>query len=79
VNVLARDRSQTLLILCGLWIVVIGGLAVLAPGAFALSTFTTVLQFSTLLALVSLGQSLVILCGGGGIDWPTVFSRAGDE
>ena len=67
-NVLARDRSQTLLILCGLWIVVIGGLAVLAPGAFALSTFTTVLQFSTLLALVSLGQSLVILCGGGGID-----------
>src|SRR5262249_47486038 len=28
----------------------------------------SVLQFSTILALVALGQSLVILCGGAGID-----------
>ena len=38
------------------------------PGALALSTVTTVLQFSTILALVALGQAMVILCGGAGID-----------
>jgi ribose/xylose/arabinose/galactoside ABC-type transport system permease subunit len=63
-----RTRSPSLLILCGLWIVVVAGLLMLAPGAFALSTVAAVLQFSTLAALVALGQSLVIICGGGGID-----------
>ena len=63
-----RLRSPTLLILCGLWIVVVAGLLALAPGAIALSTIAAVLQFSTLVALVALGQSLVILCGGSGID-----------
>jgi ribose/xylose/arabinose/galactoside ABC-type transport system permease subunit len=29
---------------------------------------TTVLQFATILALVALGQGLVVLCGGAGID-----------
>lgn len=55
-------------ILTALWLAVVVGLAVLRPSAFALSTVTTVLQFSTLLALVALGQSLVVLCGGAGID-----------
>ena len=63
-----RARSSTLLILCGLWVVVALGLGLLRPNAFAVSTLTTVLQFSTLLALVALGQSLVVLCGGAGID-----------
>lgn len=61
-------RAPTLLILCGLWVATAIGLLVLDPAAFASSTATTVLQFSTLLALVALGQSLVILCGGAGID-----------
>ncbi|MEX6508971.1 ABC transporter permease [Jiella sp. M17.18] len=60
--------SLTLPILAVLWIVVVAGLAILQPSAMALSTLTTVLQFSTLLALVSLGQALVILGGGAGID-----------
>ena len=63
-----RGRPPTLPILCGLWAVIVLGLLVLRPGAYALSTVTTVLQFSTLLALVALGQSLVVLCGGAGID-----------
>jgi ribose/xylose/arabinose/galactoside ABC-type transport system permease subunit len=63
-----RARSPSLPILCGLWIVVVVGLLALAPGAIALSTVAAVLQFSTLVALVALGQSLVILCGGSGID-----------
>lgn len=63
-----RGRSLTVPILTGLWLVVVVGLVVLRPGAFALSTVTAILQFSTLLALVALGQSLVVLCGGAGID-----------
>jgi ribose transport system permease protein len=63
-----RRRSLTVPLLGALWLVVVVGLFALRPGAFALSTLTTVLQFSTLLALVALGQSLVVLCGGAGID-----------
>jgi ribose transport system permease protein len=63
-----RARSLSLIILVALWLVVIVGLLALAPSAFALSTVAAVLQFSTLVALVALGQSLVILCGGAGID-----------
>jgi len=61
-------RAPTLAVLCGLWVATVLGLIVLDPAAFAPSTVTTVLQFSTLLALVALGQSVVILCGGAGID-----------
>ncbi len=61
-------RSTTLTILCALWIVVALGLAVLAPGAINAYTVTTILQFSTILALVALGQALVVLAGGAGID-----------
>jgi len=68
-STLARPgRSPTLVILGLLWAVVVTGLLVLRPGALAAETVTTVLQFSTLLALVALGQSLVVLCGGAGID-----------
>jgi ribose transport system permease protein len=38
------------------------------PGFFSAGNFSSILQFSTLLALVTLGQALVILSGGGGID-----------
>ena len=65
---LRPGRSPTLGILGALWIIVAAGLLGLKPGAFTLATVTTVLQFSTLLALVALGQSLVVLCGGAGID-----------
>ena len=60
--------SPILAVLGLLWVVVVTGLAVLKPGAIALSTVTAVLQFSTILALVALGQALVIVCGGAGID-----------
>ena len=60
--------SPIVAILALLWIVVISGLAVLQPSSLALSTVTAVLQFSTILALAALGQTLVILCGGAGID-----------
>lgn len=61
-------RSATLTILCLLWITLVGGLAILAPGALNGSTVTSILQFSTILALGALGQSLVVLAGGAGID-----------
>ncbi|GLS20189.1 hypothetical protein GCM10007874_32060 [Labrys miyagiensis] len=64
----ALGRSPILTILALLWVVVVAGLAILKPGAFNLVTITTILQFSTILALVALGQALVVLCGGAGID-----------
>ncbi|APO76984.1 sugar ABC transporter permease protein (plasmid) [Rhizobium etli 8C-3] len=60
--------SRILILLAVLWIAVILLFAALRPTMFSPSTVTTVLQFSTILALVSLGQCLVILAGGAGID-----------
>ncbi|PKA44499.1 ABC transporter permease [Rhizobium sullae] len=60
--------SRILILLAVLWIAVILFFAALRPMMFSASTVTTVLQFSTILALVSLGQCLVILAGGAGID-----------
>jgi ribose transport system permease protein len=51
-----------------LWMIVLAVFAARAPAFFTLANLTSVLQFSTLLALVTLGQTLVILTGGGGID-----------
>ncbi len=57
-----------LLGLSALWATLLVALTLLEPDFFAPSTLTSVLQFSTILALVTLGQSLVVLAGGGGID-----------
>lgn len=62
------SSSRILLLLAVLWIAVILLFALIRPTMFSASTVTTVLQFSTILALVSLGQCLVILAGGAGID-----------
>jgi ribose/xylose/arabinose/galactoside ABC-type transport system permease subunit len=68
-NLLRRSgSSRILLLLAVLWIAVILLFAALKPTMFSAATVTTVLQFSTILALVSLGQCLVILAGGAGID-----------
>lgn len=62
-------RASPILVILGvLWLVVVAGLAALAPTALSLATVTSVLQFATILALVALGQSVVVLCGGAGID-----------
>ncbi|WP_454854229.1 ABC transporter permease [Rhizobium binxianense] len=63
-----KGPALVLSLLTCLWIIVIVALAVLRPSAFSPSTVTTILQFSTILALVSLGQAIVILAGGAGID-----------
>jgi ribose/xylose/arabinose/galactoside ABC-type transport system permease subunit len=51
-----------------LWLIALAVFAARAPAFFSLANFTSILQFSTLLALVTLGQTFVILTGGGGID-----------
>lgn len=63
-----KGPALVLSLLTCLWVIVILMLALLKPSAFSLSTTTTILQFSTILALVSLGQAIVILAGGAGID-----------
>ncbi len=60
-----RTKLLALLVLWGLMLAVF---AVAVPDAFRPDTLRSVLQFSTILALVTLGQSLVVLAGGGGID-----------
>ncbi|WP_337269158.1 ABC transporter permease [Oryzifoliimicrobium ureilyticus] len=57
-----------LTILLVLWVVLILGVALLEPTMLNPSTVTTILQFSTILALAALGQALVVLAGGAGID-----------
>lgn len=51
-----------------LWVIALAVFAACAPAFFSLANLTSILQFSTLLALVTLGQTVVILTGGGGID-----------
>jgi ribose transport system permease protein len=51
-----------------LWLIALIIFLARTPAFFSLANFTSILQFSTLLALVTLGQTLVILTGGGGID-----------
>jgi ribose transport system permease protein len=55
-------------VLASLWLIVALGLVIVAPGIVKPAMVSSVLQFSTMLALVSLGQALVVLCGGAGID-----------
>lgn len=60
--------ALTLSLLAFLWVLVIVMLLAMKPSIFSLGTMTTIIQFSTILALVSLGQALVIMAGGAGID-----------
>ena len=60
--------TTRLLGLLALWLILLVVAAIALPDFFRASTVTSVLQFSTILALVTLGQSLVVLSGGGGID-----------
>ena len=64
----ALRASPKVVVLAALWLVVAGGLVIAAPGIAQPAMVTSILQFSTILALVSLGQALVVLCGGAGID-----------
>jgi ribose transport system permease protein len=65
ITALKRIRFGSLILL---WLIALAIFAVRAPAFFSLANFTSILQFSTLLALVTLGQTLVILTGGAGID-----------
>lgn len=60
--------SRKLLLLGILFCAIAGGFALYAPRFAQPNMATSVLQFSTLLALASLGQGIVVLSGGGGID-----------
>ena len=64
----ARRGGSKLALLAGLWSALVVGLVIAAPAILQPFMATTVLQFSTILALVSLGQTMVVLGGGAGID-----------
>jgi ribose/xylose/arabinose/galactoside ABC-type transport system permease subunit len=62
-----RD-NLVLAMLVALWIGLVALIAFTQPGILSARTLTSVLQFSTILALVSIGLGLVVLAGGAGID-----------
>ncbi|EIC82709.1 ABC transporter permease [Serratia sp. M24T3] len=62
------QRNLVLSILASLWILLAIVVLIAQPSILSGSTLSSILQFATLLALVSLGQALVVLCGGAGID-----------
>jgi ribose/xylose/arabinose/galactoside ABC-type transport system permease subunit len=65
---LARRTPPSVAILGLAWIALALVVLLLAPNVLSTATLRSVLQFASLLALVSLGQALVILAGGAGID-----------
>ena len=66
--VMGSVTTRKLVLLAALFIALIAGFGLENPRFLSPNMATTVLQFSTLLALVSLGQALVVLSGGAGID-----------
>lgn len=64
---LLRD-NLVLAMLIALWVALLAAVALTEPWILSPRTLTSVLQFSTILALVSIGLGLVVLAGGAGID-----------
>lgn len=60
--------GRKMLALAILWVLLLAVFSITIPAFFQASTLTSILQFSAILALVTLGQTLVVLAGGGGID-----------
>ncbi|PVB59521.1 ABC transporter permease [Labrenzia sp. 011] len=64
-----RDPLQArLILLLGLWLVAIAAMTLLSPYFWRVSTIPYLLQYVPVLGLLGLGQTLVILAGGPGID-----------
>ncbi|MRT26646.1 ABC transporter permease [Enterobacteriaceae bacterium RIT697] len=61
-------KSPDLTLLSALWLLLGIGIVLVLPQMLAAWSITSILQFATLLSLVALGQSLVVMSGGGGID-----------
>lgn len=61
-------KSPDLTLLSALWLLLAIGIVLVLPHMLAGWSITSILQFATLLSLVALGQSLVVMSGGGGID-----------
>lgn len=57
-----------LIVLVGLWIVAIVAMSLLSPYFLRASTIPYLLQYVPVLGLLGLGQTLVVLAGGPGID-----------
>lgn len=63
-----RSTTTKLVMLIALFALIVVGFGVYRPAFLQPTLASTVLQFSSMLALVALGQTLVILAGGAGID-----------
>lgn len=60
--------TRKLVLLLAIWAVIVAGFGLWSPAFLQPTLASTVIQFSSMLALVALGQAIVILAGGAGID-----------
>src|ERR1700753_634206 len=60
-------KSRLLLLVC-LWLVGLAAMSAVSPSFLQASTLPYLLQYVPVLGLLGLGQTLVILAGGPGID-----------
>ena len=65
---IAIQKHWKLILLAILWLCLVAGFAKVAPAILQREMATSILRFSALLALVSLGQALVVVGGGAAID-----------
>lgn len=65
---LLKNFSFSAIIMVGMWIFLTLWVLVVKPDIIAPETINSILMFSIMLALVSLGQSIILIAGGAGID-----------
>ena len=65
---LLKNFSFSAIIMMGMWIFLTLWVLVVKPDIIAPETINSILMFSIMLALVSLGQSIILIAGGAGID-----------
>ncbi|PWR02081.1 ABC transporter permease [Meridianimarinicoccus roseus] len=64
----ALRRNLVPVMLCVLWVALLGTLAATHAWILSPRTLTSVLQFATILSLAAMGMGLVVIAGGAGID-----------
>jgi len=63
-----KSASFSAIIMVSMWFFLVLWVLVVKPDIIAPETINSILMFSIMLALVSLGQSIILISGGAGID-----------
>ena len=63
-----KSASFSAIIMVSMWFFLVLWVLIVKPDIIAPETINSILMFSIMLALVSLGQSIILISGGAGID-----------